>query len=292
MQQFYNVPISEVENWTIQPHANAIEKKRNSEGFSDFYHVRPGSVYLAAIGHSWQPHCWNRVIDMIMWANFQGYNVWLQEIPEDYVNFPMALPQVMRDTAILQGRNGGFDKICLIDNDILPDKEVLVRLMEHPFPIVSPFIWDQGEDYALGVPRYERGLGMQPMRWVGSSFMLFDSSIFNCPNIKFTGLYLEGQFGQLLASYGHKFWMDTDLEVQTFTPPGRVSQYNFDERMEIFKERYNKRETPNRKSIDPNSPWVKDDVYCPFLFDQDEQKKYFEHLQSSGSIPELVTMKE
>jgi len=291
MQQFYGVPISEVENWVIQPHANPVEKKRNSERFSKNWHLRPESVFVASIGTSWQPHSWNRVIDMIMWANFQGYNVWFQEVQEDHINFPMANTQVMRDSAIIMGRDAGFDKICLIDNDVLPDKEILVRLLEHPFPLIAPFIWDQGEDHALGIPRYDRGQGLQPMRWVGASFMLFDSKIFNCPDIKFSGLYQEGQFGQLLEHYGHQFWMDTDLEVQTFTPPGRMAQHNFDTRLAMLKERYDKKETPDRSAIDKNSLWVKDGVYCPWLFNKEEQTEYFRYLEVSGNIPELVTMK-
>lgn len=291
MQQFYDVPISEVYNWVIQPHYNPIEKKRNSERFSSYWHLRPDSVFVASIGTSWQPHSWNRVVDMIMWANFKGYNVWFQEVEEDHINFPMANTQVMRDSAIMMGKDAGFDKICLIDNDVLPDKEVLFKLLEHPFPLVSPYIWDQGEDHALGIPRYERGQGLQPMRWVGASFMLFKASIFNCPDIKFSGLYQEGQFGQKLAHYGHQFWVDTDVEVQTFTPPGRMAQHNFDTRLDMLRSRYDNKEIPNRKAIDSDSPWVKSDVYCPFLFGKEEQKDYFRHLQSTGNIPELINMK-
>jgi len=54
MQQFYTVPVSEVENFTIQPHANPVEKARNSERFSDGWHIRPGSTLVATIGTSWQ----------------------------------------------------------------------------------------------------------------------------------------------------------------------------------------------------------------------------------------------
>jgi hypothetical protein len=290
MQQFYTCPISEVENFTIQPHANPVEKARNSERFSDGWHIRPGSTLVASIGNSWQLHCWNRVVDMVMWSNFNGYNVWLQEIAEDHINFPMANTQAMRDSAIIMGRNAGFDKICLIDNDVLPRKETLISLLDKPFPCVAPYIWDEGEDKALGIPRFERGLGMQPMRWVGASFMLFDAKVFNCPDIKFTGLFQEGQFGQLLAHYGHKFWMDTDFEVQTVTPPGRVAQHKFNTRMEMLEERYNRSEIPNRKAIDSDSPWVKDGIYCPFLFEKDEQLEYFKHLETQGDISKLVTM--
>ena len=225
-----------------------------------------------------------------MWSNFKGYNVWLQEVEEDHINFPMAMTQIMRDSAIVMGRDAGFHKICLIDNDILPAKDTLIKLLEHPFPCVSPYLWDQGEDHALGIPRFERGQGLQPMRWVGASFMLFDSKVFNCPDIRFKGLYQEGQFGQLLRHYGHQFWIDTDLEVQTVTPPGRMAQYDFDTRTNMLKERYDKKEVPNRKAIDKDSPWVKEGIYCPFLFGKEDQLEYFKHLETSTSIPKLLTM--
>ena len=84
--------------------------------------------------------------------------------------------------------------------------------------------------------------------------------------------------------------MDTDFEVQTVTPPGRVAQYKFNTRMEMLEERYNRSTTPNRKAIDPDSPWVKDNIYCPFLFEKDEQLEYFKHLETQGDISKLVTM--
>ena len=288
MQQFYNVPISEVENWVIQPFVNPIEKKRNSEKFSDYWHIRPDSTFVAAIGHSWQPHSWNKVVDMVMWSNFNGYNTFLQEVAEDQINFPMANTQAMRDSAIIMAHDAGFHKVCLIDNDILPDKDALINLVNKPFPIVAPFMWDEGEDHALGIPRYERNQGMQPMRWVAASFMVIDTKVFNCPEIKFKGQFQEGQFGQLLNHYGHQFWIDTDYEVKTATPPGRMAQYDFDTRYQMLKDRYDKRGTPNRSSIDPNSPWVKDNVYCPFLFEKEDQLAYFKHLESD--IPKLITM--
>src|SRR3989304_6070438 len=75
---------------------------------SKWPHLRPDSVLIACIGNHWAPGSWQRVADMMMETNKQGYACWLAEIQNRCFN-PLDALGTMRNEAWLQAANPGTE---------------------------------------------------------------------------------------------------------------------------------------------------------------------------------------
>ena len=92
-------------------------------------HIRPNSVFVAAIGCSWSEGAWEKVLNMVEYTNQQGICCWLTEIPDKCVSMPYGAINAQRDNACLNAHNQGFEWLLMIDNDVLPEQDLLMRLL-------------------------------------------------------------------------------------------------------------------------------------------------------------------
>lgn len=128
----------------IRYFATPIERDRSKKGARiRFPHIRPHSVCVFAIGCMWEPACWQKVVDMVAHTNKHGVCCWLNEIRDNCVQIPYAALNTMKDTACMWAHDQGFEYIMLIDNDILPEPDLVLRLINWDMPIVVPYVRDK-----------------------------------------------------------------------------------------------------------------------------------------------------
>ncbi len=230
-------------------------------------HAHPGSVLVASIGAMYDPGCWQRIVDMVMLTQAKGLKCWMEEILPMKSEADMLVDiGSMRDMAALRASNNGFEWVCFVDSDILPEPDALVKLMETGLPIVVPYIIEPGVGELLGDPKYKKGQGVRPMRWVCASMLLMRTNVFNCPNITFRFNHGDELFFQQLWHFGHRPYMHTDVEVKVTRPPQRAGGKTWDERWKALERNYGRSmDIPDRRPIDPNNPSVVDGVYAPFI---------------------------
>jgi hypothetical protein len=228
-------------------------------------HSHPGSVLVAGIGAMWDAGCWQRVMDMVIHTSDQGFNCWFDEIiPAAGDALPMADIGYMRDMAVMRALDAGFEYVCLVDSDVQPEPDALIRLMSHELTMVSPYMEEPGTDYHLGDPTWKKGTGLKRMRWIPASFMLFRPTIFNCPGVFFRATRDDDLFFQQLWHYGMYPLLDTDVEVKLTRPPRRLGGRSWEERWDFLKDLYERSgNAPDRSPIDPNDPNTVDGVYSP-----------------------------
>ena len=249
--------------WYIREFKSPKERERFEDRYS-YLHAHPGSVLIAGIGAMWDPGAWQKVIDMVMYTSEQGYQTWFEEVlPAAGDIMPMADIGYMRDTAVMKALDGGFEYVCLIDSDVLPEPDVLVKLLTHQATMVAPYMVEPGS-VQLGYPIWPVNVGLRRMRWVCGSFMLFRPQIFNCPNVMFRASRDDELFFQTLWHYGIYPLMDTDTEVLLTRGPRRHGTRSWNERWHLIRDIYEKSQLlPDRKPVDVNDPNVVDGVYFP-----------------------------
>lgn len=258
----YNVTQWE-QKWTME---------RATQGWD---HCRPKSVYIAAIGSHWRERCWARVSDMLHYSNQNGLYAQLVEI-QDRCDVPYDAMGVMRNEAILKAMNG-WEFLCMIDTDVLPLPETLIRLLNRMESdgrsIIVPYVDEPGTQKVLHGPEQKKFSGVHPIRWAVLSFMLFRTSIFNAwPG----GMFWdnprgadEGYHFQKLYSLGHIPVVDTDIVVPTQSAPtypltvkylSEADQKKFWDMKEAWR-----RAPPDRRPLSPGDPRQRDGMYLPFL---------------------------
>lgn len=255
-----------------------------------FPHAHPGSVFIASTGTMWKPGCWERVVDMMMFHRLQGLHCWLEEIPDTLEAVPYAHIGKMRDNGTMKGRNSGLQNICLIDTDVLPEPSLLLELLKYDLPITAPLI-DDGTGAAVGHPRCTPGQGLQRMRWVPQSFILFQANVFNgVPPGIFDQVTTEGVLFEAFWHYSHRAYMDTDVELKLATPATRSQGLIGVEKAEwLNKVDHARREPADRMPLNPNGPYIVDGIYAPYLLPREELSQYYDYLQAK-SEPQLVTV--
>lgn len=245
-----------------------VSKRREQLAFP---HIHPGSTLVAPMGNLWTPGAWQRVLDMVMESNRQGHLTWLEEMPDSRGELPYAANPMQHDMAHIRARNAGMEYVLMLDCDVEPEPDTLVRLMRHELPIIVPFMKDEGNsknlgrEISYGNPPWEKDSGIRPVQWATLSFLLIRSNVFNCfgGGPVFGGSLTERPFFERLWYYGHRAYMDTSVEVKGRAPsfPGDM---DFDERWERLKEVDKKRRvTPDRAPIDPDTKDVIEGVYLP-----------------------------
>ena len=251
------------QGWFLRQFSTPEEEARFNSRRS-YPHAHPGSVFIANIGAMWEPGCWQKVMDMVMYTSRQGHQAWFEEVlPAQGDVLPMADIGYMRDTAVMKALDAGLEYICLIDSDVQPEKDALVKLLDHELTLVAPYLVEPGVGQ-LGDPKWDAKTGLRRMRWVCASFLVFRPTIFNCPGVFFRSTRDDDLFFQQLWHYGIFPILDTDIEVVSTRPPRRYGGRGWEERWDLMSTIYNKSgETPDRSPIDPNDPNTIDGVYSP-----------------------------
>ena len=261
---------------SIRFNTNQFEKQwadeRQAKGWM---HVRPFSVYVAAIGNHWKPKSWAKVIDMVQYVNEHGMYAVFEEI-QDRCQEPYDALGVMRNETILRADYGGFEFVVNVDNDILPAPDTLFKMLRRMWrdqkTVMAPLVTEPGTGRPLHGPPAEAYSGTQPVRWNVLSFICFRTSIFR--SYPSGGFWHdprgadEGFHYQKLYASGHLPFIDTEsiLEVQQApTYPLTIDkQINRQEMWDARKKSF--QEIPDRRPEDPNDPRVNEHgVYLPFL---------------------------
>ena len=148
----------------------------------------------------------------------------------------------MMDMGVSLGRDSGCEFTALIETDVLPEPDILLRLMEADLPIVAPILTTE----FIGSPHRVVDIGLKRMNWLSSCFVLFKSNVLNCPvSFKYGG---EGHFYKQLDHFGHKPWMSTDVRLKVTRPPKRTGLLLYDQREAGLKARYDRDVTRAREN--------------------------------------------
>lgn len=248
-------------------HKNDTESKRSELLFNIGYpNKSPGSCYVACIGTTWKPGAWERVVNMVQYARSQDYNVWLEEIPDPLTTEPYRALDRMRNTAVMLAQARGFEWVCIVENDSLPEPELLVNLIERDIPLIAPQVFDpeKGREGAtIGWPDWKPNSGLHPMRWVPMTFMLFRTTVFNCVPQLFIGMIAEGDVFLRLWNFGHRMYQDTDNPLRIASPPGYRQNSEEDRLAFMLKADRARRQKPDRAPVDPTTPSVAG-MYAPW----------------------------
>ena len=238
---------------------------------NEWNHQRPDSVYLAAIGNHWAPGSWQKVVDMFMYTTQHGFNVWFQEM-QDRCNDPYDALGTMRNEALIEATNFGFEWLCMVDTDILPEPDTLVRLLQWDMPIVAPFVSEPGSGRPLHGPTRQPGTGLKSVRWAVLSMLLFRTSVFHATGPKFWSDAIgadEGFHFKLLWYYGHRPYLDTNALLPVFKAPIYPLSNNrlsYEERQATWKGKWEKLKLPpDRRAMDGYSKFITNGEYMPFL---------------------------
>jgi len=230
-------------------------------------HVRPDAVYVIAIGTSWEPESWQKVMDMVAYTNERGFCCWFREVEDSFSQLPYAAVNSMRDYACLTAHNAGFEWVLLVENDILPEPDMLIKLMNWNYPVVVPYCLDDKYGKPLAFPTYKPDLGLQPIEWAVFSCILMKTSVLHCfpESAPFREVLKETSFFKKLVYYGHKGMQDTSTPLKLATRPtfhGDTTDINDLWKFLEGKDK-KRREVPNRRAIDPDSTSMVGDVYIP-----------------------------
>jgi len=248
--------------------ASDIEKERvfKSAQFRP-PHLRPGSTLVAPIGVMWEPGCWQKTVDMVLRSNKAGVCCWLHEMVDINAGIPAAHLNIMRNTACMYAHDTGFDWLLLIENDALPEKDLLLKLLNWDMPVVVPYILDEKFGKPICAPFYKQGSGLQPVQWAVFTCVLINTRVLNCfPCAQpFTAVAIESGFFHKLRHFGHKAYQDTNTELKITRRPSYPVDYGGLENewkawVEIDKKR---RQIPDRRPIDPNDPHQVNGIYMP-----------------------------
>ncbi len=229
-------------------------------------HIKPQSILVTPICNLWDDGAWWRLQDMLLHTANAGYSISLQEIKDAAIFSFEAIP-MMRWSASMLARDGGFEWCLMVDNDVLLEKDTLLRLLTHDRPVVFPMI----EDLEKRLPRIiaplsgpdlsESGHGLVPVRWAAMSCMLFSTKIFNA--LEATAWrgsdYL---FAQCLNFLGHRIYVDTDTIVKVTHGPTRHASKSYDEFWEGHRDMWERLRTEKRnRRPPPTFNPLKDDGY-------------------------------
>lgn len=209
---------------------------KQAAGPSLYYHmphVRPASVLVVGIGNAWEKGAWWRLQDMMLAAVQKGHSMSLQEV-RDPAFFSFEAIPMMRWSASMMARDGGIEWCLMVDNDVLVEKDTLLRLLAHDRPVVFPWL----EDLEKRLPRrvapmsgpdiMEPGHGLVPVQWAAMSCMLFNTKIFN--HLEPTAWRgSDFLFGQALNHLGHRIYVDTNTVVKVTKGPARWAGKSYDE---------------------------------------------------------------
>jgi len=170
--------------------------------------------------------------------------------------------------------------ILMVDNDVLVEKDTLLRLLSHDRPVVFPMLEDMEKRFPRlvaplsGPDLTEPGHGLVPVRWAAMSCMLFNVRIFNV----LEATAWRGNdfvFAQCLNFLGHRIYVDTDTVVKVTKGPTRHASKDYDEFWADHRKMWDKLRTEDRdRRPPPGFDPLKDDGFV------DKHGTYFGVLNS------------
>ncbi len=229
--------------------------------------VRPDAIYVIAIGTSWEPGAWQKVMDMVAYTNEHGFACWFKEIEDSMSQLPYAAINPMRNDACMTAVNSGCEWLLLVENDILPEPDLLLKLMNWNAPVVFPYCIDEETGKPLASPTYKPNIGLQPLQWAVFSCILMKTNVLHCfPECApFKDVLRESWFFNKLVYYGHQGHVDTNTPLKLATKPTYGGNNSGVNDLWKFYEKADerRRRIPNRKPIDPDCTSLIEEVYIP-----------------------------
>jgi hypothetical protein len=235
---------------------------------STWPHSQPHSTYVASIGANYDPGVWEKIVNMVLYTQQRGLKCWLDEIvPARGGVLPTVDIGYMRDVAVRRALDSGFEYICFVDGDTLPEMDILAKMLEREVPISGPYMTDPDfNNIMLGAPLMEPGSGLQPAQWLAASFMLFRTSVFNCPGVGFNDGAGDELFFRNLWHYGHRPYIHTDVELKLVRGPTRGGAMTWKDRWKRLENLYAKsKQIPDRMPVNPKNEHIVDGIYAPFM---------------------------
>lgn len=232
-------------------------------------HVRPDSVLICPMGYYYPAGCWQKIVDMMLYTQQQGIHVGMSEL-QDRCFSPYDALGTMRNEAIMVAQNEGFEWLLYLDNDVMPERDTLVRLIHWQLPIVAPFVAEPGTGRRLFGPDWNPNQGIRPAKWCVLSMLLFRMNVFNCLPMpsRFWNDAIgadEGFHFQTLWHYGHQPWIDTNTQLVTAGGPHyplSSNRMNAEQRREMWERlQKNRLQEPDR-TVSSNGA-DKGKVYLP-----------------------------
>jgi hypothetical protein len=209
---------------------------------------------------------------MINHTQAAGYYVGLSEIQDRCFN-PYDALGTMRNEAAMMAQYEGFEWVLYVDNDVMPEKDYLIKLLERGYPIMVPYVTEPGTGKPLFGPAYSPNQGMQPAKWSVLSMIMFRTNVFSSfPPGGFWADAIgsdEGFHFQKLWTVGHRPYIDTDLPLEVKGSPHYPLSSNrltMVERMEMW-DLVNQRraEPPDRRPVTDGKSIDKYGQYMPWV---------------------------
>ena len=94
--------------------------------------------------------------------------------------------------------------------------------------------------------------------------LLVKATVFNCPGITFGNNTNEAAIFARMWNYGHRLMLDADNLLEVGAYPSQFASLTWEERKVFMRAKdYERRQSPDRCSPDPNDPMMIDGVYLP-----------------------------
>lgn len=209
-------------------------------------HTNPNSVLVAAMGTLWSKGSYMRVKRMCDYHGDYGFPVYFDEIPDANVNLPYQDSGHMNDLAIIRAMNMHVEWLCILDCDVLPEPDLLTKLMLYEVPVIAPAIIDPLVDATLSIPRLPLNTGLHQVKWFCHTFMLFQTSLSHAfPGLKvMVGDVLEGAIFDRLWHHGHQPMMQTNLECKVASRPHGMRDFTYKEYNDLMRRTWARRLDP------------------------------------------------
>ena len=239
-------------------------------------HIRPDSVYIAAMGNHWGARSWSRVADLMMHTSQQGYATWLVEHQDRNFN-PFDAMGVMRNEAAIDALMAGFEWILYLDNDVLPNKDYLIRLLQWDVSIVAPMVVENETNRQLSGPGLQANTGLQGAKWTVLSMLLMRTSVLRAVGMPAGAFWQdpmgadEGYHFKKLWGVGHRPYIDTTMPLRVDGRPHyplATNRMSYEDRTRFWEAKLDQlQRPPDRRPEDPYSSMVDENgEYMPFTF--------------------------
>jgi len=132
----------------------------------------------------------------------------------------------------------GCENILFLDNDVMPEKDILVQLLSYNVPMITPMVIDGNSGVMLGGPIRDKNTGVYQQKWSSMSFLLMKVCLLDLPGVDFKETDTEGRFYHRFAVWGHTVHIDTSQVLHTLTPPTRPDSMLYEEREQLNRDNY------------------------------------------------------
>ena len=275
-----NYPMVMASSWDVSVSDKRASGERRQYHFP---HIRPQSVLVACIGNLWEKDAWWHLQDMLLTTAVAGHSISLQEVYDPSI-FSHDAIHMLRWQASMLARDSGIEWCLMVDNDVLVEKDTLLRLLAWDRPVVYPYLEDLEQRFPLSIapmsaPELEPGHGLVPVRWAAMSCMLFNTRVFNVLDSN-AWRGTDFLFGQALNYLGHRIYVDTDTVVKVVKGPARLASKSYDEFWQDHRHMRERLQAENRdRRPPPGFDPAKDNGWV------DEYGTYFGVLNPSAEGP-------